>query len=174
MKRIRIPIISLLLTLMLAASLSANPGAFTDKDYVLASLDFTCSFEKAKSVLGALKLASTYQNEIARCPVKVYEAKGVRVDIAYYKDENGALSRLWAIEVSTPAYPTARGIKVGDELKKVQVQYGKPAYTDVVKTNGTVYTIWSYENMQLMKRLSFKSEKGKDLVTSITAGRIID
>lgn len=157
-----------LLVILLTPIFAAEP--FTDRDYPLAGITFLDSLEKVKAVLGPLTLVNSYTNEIANCEVKVYKAKDVKVAIA---SANG--THVWSIEVFSPNYATARGITVGNSSKKVIDKYGEPGYKDSFKDkNGKTYIYWTYENTEKMRRLVFKIDKTKNVVSSITSAKIID
>ncbi len=144
--------------------------AFTDRDYPLAGITFNDSLEKVKVLLGPLTLVDSYVNEIAACEVKIYKAKDVKVSIASIDKGN-----VWSVEVFSPNYATQRGIKVGNSSKKVTDAYGEPDYKDSFKDkNGKTYIYWTYENTEKMRRLVFKIDKTKNVVSSITSAMIID
>jgi len=157
-------LIAILLTPVFAAE------AFTDRDYPLAGITFNDSLEKVEVLLGPLTLVDSYVNEIAACEVKVYKAKDVKISIASIDE-----GKVWSVEVFSPNYPTIRGIKVGNSSKKVTDKYGKPEYKDSFEDkNGKMYEYWTYENTEKMKRLVFKIDKTKNVVSSITSAMIID
>ncbi len=157
-------LIAILLTPVFAAE------AFTDRDYPLAGITFNDSLEKIKVMLGPLTLVDSYENEIAACEVKIYKAKDVKVSIASIDE-----GKVWSVEVFSPNYPTIRGIKVGNSSKKVTEKYGEPDYKDSFEDkNGKTYEYWTYENTEKMKRLVFKIDKTKNVVSSITSAMIID
>ncbi|OQA18298.1 MAG: hypothetical protein BWY64_01567 [bacterium ADurb.Bin363] len=159
--------------LIIAFGQANSTEAFSEKDFTLASIKLTDSIEKVKVILGELKFIDSYENEIARCPVKIYEAKEVRLNIAFYKENKKIETQVWSIEVFTLKYPTARGIKVGDSMKKVREKYGDAGFADEIKENGKTYLYWYYES-EIMKRLVFKIDKTKGIVTSIMSAMIID
>ena len=157
-------LIAILLTPVFAAE------AFTDRDYPLAGITFNDSLEKVKVLLGHLTLVDSYVNEIAACEVKVYKAKDVKISIASIDE-----GKVWSVEVFSPNYPTIRGIKVGNSSKKVIEKYGNPEYKDPFEDkNGKTYEYWTYENTEKMRRLVFKIDKTKIVVSSITSAMIID
>jgi hypothetical protein len=167
--------ISFLLTVhiflfIIMAAVSFAAGPLIEKDYSIAGLNIKDSLEKVKSVIGPLELVNSYTNEIANCKVNVYEAKGVQVSIALYDG-----GHVWSIEVFSREYPTTLGIKVGDSIKNLQEIYGEPSYKDSFEDkNGKNYLYWFYDDMKKMKRLMFKIDKDKNVIYSITSGKIID
>jgi len=161
-------ILLILIVILLTPLFAAEP--FTDRDYSLAGIKHMDSLEKVKAVLGSLTQVDSYVNEIANCEVKVYKAKDVKVSIASYDG-----GHVWSIEVFSPNYATARDIKVGNSSKKVTDKYGEPDYKDSFEDkNGKTYEYWTYENTEQMRRLVFKIDKTKNVVSSITSAKIID
>ncbi|MEQ8223113.1 MAG: hypothetical protein ABRQ37_12475 [Candidatus Eremiobacterota bacterium] len=161
-------ILPALCVILMMPLLASEP--FTDRDYPLAGITFNDSLEKVKILLGPLTLVDTYVNEIAACEVKIYKAKDVKVSIASIDE-----GKVWSVEVFSPNYATQRGIKVGNSSKKVTDKYGEPDYKDSFKDkNGKTYIYWTYENTEKMRRLVFKIDKAKNVVSSITSAMIID
>lgn len=163
-------IFAVTLIVLLSITIAICAESLDKKDYSIASLKPGDNLSKVKSIFKDLKKTSTYTNEIANCPVGVYENKDVKLDIASYDKE----TCLWAIEVFSSKYPTYRGVKVGDDKQIIIDKYGKATFTDIFDIKGKEYLAWFYEDMKTMKRILFKIDKKTNKIYSISVSMIID
>lgn len=100
----------------------------TDEDRVFGKIHFFMDEKEILEVLGPPQAVESdggsYQLDIV--PVTITSKDLIYPGIKFWMDSQGSEYYIRSMTITSPDYPTARGIRVGDEVEKVLLAYGKP------------------------------------------------